>query len=140
MSLFFYRTWAGLGDVAGAAGYDPFNDQLYQQFRYHRWGYGVLLGATLVASLVLNTGLLLAFAGGRNLRRMPHWSFLCLCIRDLLATVVLIPSCVDWFVVNIGLWNSGYIWCRGASFIDFALTAEYPLILIALAIILCSRR
>lgn len=59
--MFFYRAWAGLNELNRPT--DPFNDQLYSQFLFHRWGYAALLAITLVASLVLNSGFVLAFVG-----------------------------------------------------------------------------
>ena len=136
--MFFYRTWAGRKDLNLPD--DPFNDQLFSQFLFHRWGFGALLGITLLASLFLNFGFLLSFAGNPNIRRLPHWTFLMLCVRDLAVTLVLIPTAIDWFVVNMGIWGGGAIWCKVAGFLDFALAMEYPLLLISLAVILYTRR
>ena len=108
--------------------------------RFHRWGYAGLLGLTIVASLVLNLGFLLSFVGSANVRQQPHWAFLFLAIRDLLVTLVLIPSAIDWFVTNFGMWSGGMIWCKAAGFLDFALAFEYPLLLLAIAFILYTRR
>lgn len=108
--MFFYRAWAGLNNLDLPE--DPFNNQLYSQFQFHRWGYAALLLITLVISLCLNTSFALAFVGNPEIRTMPHWPLLCLCIRDLIVTVILIPTCVDWFVVNFGIWSGGQIWCQ----------------------------
>ena len=107
--------------------------------RFHRWGYAALLGLTLVASLVLNLGFLLSFVGSTNLRQQPHWAFLFLALRDLLVTLVLIPSAIDWLVTNFGMWSGGMVWCKAAGFLDFALAFEYPLLLLAIAFILYTR-
>ena len=108
--------------------------------RFHRWGYAALLGLTIAASLALNLGFLLSFVGSSNIRQQPHWAFLFLAIRDLLVTLVLIPSAIDWFVTNFGMWSGGMIWCKTAGFLEFALAFEYPLLLIAIAFILYTRR
>ena len=107
--------------------------------RFHRWGYAALLGLTLVASLVLNLGFLLSFVGSAGLRQQPHWAFLFLALRDLLVTLVLIPSAIDWLVANFGMWSGGMGWCKAAGFLDFALAFEYPLLLLAIAFILYTR-
>ena len=107
--------------------------------RFHRWGYAGLLGLTIVASLVLNLGFLLSFVGSASIRQQPHWAFLFLAIRDLLVTLVLIPSAIDWFVTNFGMWSGGMVWCKAAGFLDFALAFEYPLLLLAIAFILYTR-
>ena len=93
-----------------------------------------------MASLVLNLGFLLSFVGSPNIRQQPHWALLFLSIRDLLVTLVLIPSAIDWFVTNFGMWSGGMIWCKTAGFLDFALAFEYPLLLLAIAFILYTRR
>ena len=107
--------------------------------RFHRWGYAALLGLTIVASLVLNLGFLLSFVGSAGLRQQPHWAFLFLALRDLLVTLVLIPSAIDWLVTNFGMWSGGMVWCKAAGFLDFALAFEYPLLLLAIAFILYTR-
>ncbi len=78
--------------------------------------------------------------GSKSIRGVPHWTFLMLAIRDLLVTLILIPTTIDWMVVNIGVWGGGPIWCSIAGFVDYALALEYPLLLLALAIILYTRR
>ena len=92
-----------------------------------------------MASLVLNLGFLLSFVGSAGLRQQPHWAFLFLALRDLLVTLVLIPSAIDWLVANFGMWSGGMVWCKAAGFLDFALAFEYPLLLLAIAFILYTR-
>lgn len=65
---------------------------------------------------------------------------LVLCVRDLLVTLILIPTAIDWFVVNFGIWGGGQIWCQMAGFFDFTLATAYPLILLAFAVTLYTRR
>ena len=141
--MFFYRPWDLNGRLQsidyGTAYEDPLNNLLYSQFIFHRWGYAALMILTILASLCLNSAYLLSFIGNPGQRKTPHWALFCLCIRDLLVTLILIPASIDWFVVQFGVWNSGQIWCSMAGFFDFTLATMYPLILLAFAIILYTR-
>ena len=141
-AMFYYRAWTGnLHQQQGGDQYDdPYNDLLYSQFLYHRWGYATLLGLTILCSLILNLGFALAFVGNKAIRCLPHWPLLCLCVRDLCVTLVLIPIAIDWFVVNFGIWRSGEVFCQVAGFFDYTLATCYPLILISMGVILYTRR
>lgn len=136
--MFFYRSWTAKLNLRDPT--DPYNDVIYSQFLYHRWGYGALLIITLILGLLFNLAFVFSFIGNRNIRKMPHWTFLCLSVRDLLVSVILIPIVTDWFVVNLGFWNGGKFLCELAGFFDFFLLAEYPLILVTLGITLYTRQ
>ncbi len=99
----------------------------------------MLLLLTLAAALVLNLGFVLSFAGSRFVRRTPHWALLALAARDLLVVLVLIPTGVDWMVVNLAQWGGGQVWCSAAGFLDFTLAAMYPAVLVVLAVTLYTR-
>ena len=83
MSLFFYRAYAGLNNNnnGGEGDWDPFKDQIFAQFQFHRWGYAVLLAFTMVAGILLNAAFILAFFGNKNIRKLPHWALLMLSVR-----------------------------------------------------------
>lgn len=49
--------------------------------------------------------------------------------RDLMVCLLIIPTAIDWFVSNLGIWGGGWIWCKAAGFLDFFLAAEYPFLL-----------
>ena len=138
--MFFYRAWAGNEDrypQSIVSGQDIFSSQ----FAYHRWGYAALLLLTLVASIILNTFFLASFAiNSAKQKYMPHIVFLLLSVRDLMVALILIPICIDWFIVNVGFFEGDEILCKFAGFLDFFLAAEYPIILIVLAVILYTRK
>ncbi len=138
--MFFYRAWAGNEDrypQSIVSGQDIFSSQ----FAYHRWGYAALLLLTLVASIILNTFFLASFViNSAQQKYMPHILFLLLAVRDLLVALILIPICVDWFIVNVGFFEGDEIFCKFTGFLDFFLAAEYPIILIVLAVILYTRK
>jgi len=71
---------------------------------------------------------------------MPHIVFLILSVRDLMVALILIPICIDWFIVNVGFFEGDEILCKFAGFLDFFLAAEYPIILIVFAVILYTRK
>jgi hypothetical protein len=57
-----------------------------------------------------------------------------------MVALIVIPLCINWFVVNVGFFEGGEILCRFSAFLDFFLAAEYPILLISLSIILYSRK
>lgn len=109
------------------------------QFELTGWGFAVLLVLTLLAGVVLNSLFLMSFLGNPNIRKTPHWTFLALASRDLLVALLLVPTALDWFVVNSAAWSGGQAWCSIAGFLDFTLATAYPLILVILAITLFTR-
>lgn len=138
--MFFYRAWAGNeGRYPQSALSSP--DFFTTQFAYHRWGYATLLILTLVACLVLNIVFVASFVVNFSKQKMmPHILFLLLSIRDLLVAIILIPICIDWFIINVGYFEGDEIFCKFAGFLDFFLAAEYPILLIMLSIILYTRK
>ena len=138
--MFFYRAWAGNEDrypQSIVSGQDIFSSQ----FAYHRWGYAALLILTLLACVILNIFFLASFAiNGSKQKFIPHILFLLLSVRDLLVAVILIPICIDWFIVNVGFFEGDEILCKFAGFLEFFLAAEYPIILIVLSVILYTRK
>ena len=138
--MFFYRAWAGNEErFPQVAVYGP--EIFVSQFYNHRWGFASLLVLTLLSSLILNTVFLASFfVNSSKQRLMPHLAFFFLSVRDLLVALILIPICVNWYIVNMGFFEGDEIFCRCTAFLDFFLAAEYPLLLIFLAIILYSRK
>ena len=138
--MFFYRAWAGNEEkFPQSAVYGP---EIYvSQFYDHRWGYASLLILTLLVSLALNVFFLASFvANAAKQKMMPHLVFLFLSVRDLLVALILIPICIDWFIINIGFFEGDEIFCRCTAFLDYFLAAQYPILLIFLSIILYSRK
>ena len=71
---------------------------------------------------------------------MPHTLIFTLCIRDILVTLILIPTCIDWYIVHMGVYPGGEILCKIVAFFDFTFATEYALLLIVMAIVLYTRR
>ena len=138
--MFFYRPWVATeGNFAQSPVSQP--DLFAAQFASHRWGYAALLILTLLIGVILNGLVVGSFLfDWKNLKKMPHTAVFTLCIRDLLAALILIPICVDWYIVNVGAFASGEIMCKIASFFDYALAAQYALILVIFAVILYTRK
>ena len=138
--MFFYRPWAGNEDKFPQSPVSQ-PDIFATQFAYHRWGYATLLLLTLLAGLVLNGVVIGSFLGDwKNLRKMPHTVVFTLCIRDLLVALILIPICVDWYVVHVGSFASGEIMCKISAFFDYTLATEYALLLVIFGVILYTRK
>jgi len=138
--MFFYRPWAGSGDnFQQSANSGP--DFYTGQFDQHRWGFAALMLLTLLACIVLNGAVLGSFMfDWKNLKKMPHTLILTLCIRDLLVALILIPICIDWYIVHVGAFPGGQILCRITAFFDFTLATEYALLLIVMAVVLYTRK
>ena len=119
--MFFYRPWVGSDDQREVT-----PPEYAIQFAYHRWGYAALLLLTLLGGVLLNSSIIGAFAfDWKNLKKMPHLVIFMLCIRDLLVSLVLIPMCVNWYIVNLGVFSGGHVLCAFAAFFDFTMAAEY---------------
>eukprot|EP00096_Caligus_rogercresseyi_P005179 TRINITY_DN2017_c1_g1_i2.p1 TRINITY_DN2017_c1_g1~~TRINITY_DN2017_c1_g1_i2.p1 ORF type:complete len:520 (-),score=124.04 TRINITY_DN2017_c1_g1_i2:1149-2708(-) len=138
--MFFYRPWV----------HTPSDDDLFDKpvdfmniYRYNRqsWGYGVLLGLTIIGSLALNASFLMSFWTWPTQRRhVPSVILLMFSIRDILVTLFLMPTMISWLIVEEGKWTAGSIWCTGAGFLDFFLAAEYPFLILCLSIVLITRK
>ena len=140
LKMFFYRPWVGNEGQYGTSSVSQ-PDLFATQFAYHRWGYAALLLITLLAGVILNGLVVGSFLfDWKNLKKMPHTVVFTLCIRDLLVALILIPICVDWYVVHVGAFSSGEIMCKITSFFDYALAAQYALILVIFAVILYTRK
>ena len=138
--MFFYRPWAGNEDKFPQSPVSQ-PDIFATQFAYHRWGYATLLLLTLLAGVVLNGVVIGSFLGDwKNLQKMPHTVVFTLCIRDLLVALILIPICVDWYVVHVGSFASGEIMCKISAFFDYTLATEYALLLVIFGVILYTRK
>jgi hypothetical protein len=138
--MFFYRAWAGNEGRYPESAVSSI-DIYSSQFAYHRWGYAALLILTIAACVILNIFFLASFAvNAAKQKYIPHILLLCLSIRDLLVAIVLIPICIDWFIVNVGYFEGGEILCKFTGFLDFFLAAEYPIILVVFSIILYTRK
>lgn len=138
--MFFYRAWAG-NEARYPQNAVSSPDFFTTQFAYHRWGYATLLILTLVACLVLNLIFIASFVVNSTKQKyMPHILFLLLAVRDVMVAVIVIPICIDWFIVNVGFFEGDEIFCKFAGFIDFFLAAEYPILLSILSIILYTRK
>jgi len=140
--MFFYRAWI-INEGENLQNTPSVFGRFESSFSYYSWGYGVLLGLTLTACLLLNLFFLASFCvnglGGRP-RKAPNVALLCLSLRDLMVCLVLIPICIDWYVVNSGFFKGGFILCKFAAFLEHFLAAEYPLLVIAFAIVLLTRK
>ena len=139
--MFFFRSWAQAPTINGRPPPGGPPDIFGHQFANNAWGYGILLGLTILGSLLFNGSFLLTFWTNPHQRRyVPDIAILLIVIRDLLVTCFLFPTLIVWMIVNEGVWNSGIAWCKMSGFFEFTLTAQLPILLIAFCVILMSRR
>ena len=138
--MFFYRAWV-LNDGENLQN-TPVFDVYQSQFNYHKWGYVVLLSLTLIACIILNAFFLSSYVinGISKARRAPNIALICLSIRDLIVCLILIPICIDWYVINLGYFTGGLILCKFTAFLEYYVQAHYPMTIIAFAVILLTRK
>jgi len=139
MSLFFFRPWAGVDDK-GPGGVTPYltpADPIY----YTRWGYVALLGVTMGLGILLNLVYLAGYhACPRAMLEVPHVAIVSLALRDLLICVLVIPAALDWLIAGLTSWPGGEAWCSTAVFLDYYLMTLHPLLILALCVILYTRK
>uniref|UniRef100_A0A0K2UZB0 G-protein coupled receptors family 1 profile domain-containing protein n=1 Tax=Lepeophtheirus salmonis TaxID=72036 RepID=A0A0K2UZB0_LEPSM len=138
--MFFYRPWVRTPSDDVIFNKQINNLGIYNFYR-RSWGYGVLLGLTMIGSLILNSSFLMSFWTWPNQRKhAPSIVLLMFTIRDLFVTIFLIPTAIAWLVFGEGKWISGSEWCTISGFLDFFLAAEYPFLILCLCIVLITRK
>ncbi|CAB4055401.1 unnamed protein product [Lepeophtheirus salmonis] len=105
--MFFYRPWVRTPSDDVIFNKQINNLGIYNFYR-RSWGYGVLLGLTMIGSLILNSSFLMSFWTWPNQRKhAPSIVLLMFTIRDLFVTIFLIPTAIAWLVFGEGKWISG---------------------------------
>ena len=139
--MFFYRSWLSDGGINNNQ--PDYFQNLVTPFEFAKWIYLALLIATLLACCGLNFAFLSSFIQngmGDKSRKVPNVVFLCMSTRDLIVCLVLIPICIDWYVIENGRFTGGFILCKFTGFLDYFLLAQYPILIIVFGIILLTRR
>ena len=139
--MFFYRSWLSDGGINNNQ--PDYFQNLVTPFEFAKWIYLALLIATLLACCGLNFAFLSSFIQngmGDKSRKVPNVVFLCMSTRDLIVCLVLIPICIDWYVIENGRFTGGFILCKFTGFLDFFLLAQYPILIITFGIILLTRK
>ena len=54
--------------------------------------------------------------------------------------LVCLPIFLDWYVINSGYFTAGAGLCKFTAFFDHFLMAQYPVLILALALVLLTRR
>ena len=137
--MFFYRAWL----ISGAHSSQP--DYLQNQvtaFDFAKWIYLALLVATILVCSGLNFAFLISFIqnGMGGFRKIPNVVFICMSLRDLIVCAVLIPICIDWYVIENGVFAGGFILCKFTGFLDYWMLAQYPILIIVFGVILLTRK
>ena len=137
--MFFYRSWLNAGGKSFQS--DHFTS-LQTPFEFAKWIYLALLIATVLTCCGLNFAFLISFIqnGLGGFRKAPNIVFLCMAIRDLIVCTILIPICIDWYVIENVKFTGGFILCKFTGFLDFWMLAEYPILIIVFGIILLTRK
>ena len=139
VKMFFYRAWL----ISGAHSSQP--DYLQNQvtaFDFAKWIYLALLVATVLVCSGLNFAFLISFIqnGMGGFRKIPNVVFICMSLRDLIVCAVLIPICIDWYVIENGVFAGGFILCKFTGFLDYWMLAQYPILIIVFGVILLTRK
>ena len=140
--MFFYRPWVAAASHGETAVEDHFQHNQQNPFQLYKWIYAVLLTATIATCCLLNFVFLSSFVqnGMGGFRKAVNVVFLCMTVRHLIVCTILIPICINWYVVDEGYFNGGEILCKFTGFLDYFMQAEYPILIIAFAVILLTRK
>ena len=137
--MFFYRSWLNAQTEGRPA--DQFQN-FHTPFEFAKWIYLALLVATIITCCGLNFAFLISFVqnGMGGFRKIPNVVFLCMTVRDLIVCTILLPICIDWYVIENGYFTGGFILCKFTGFLDYFMMGEYPILIIMFGLILLTRK